>query len=731
MLYGHVGAWATDATKAVDNSALVITTNDDSDLSSFTIDLGNNEGWMLQAKSEIRIIGNITQIGLNKLGNVIEELSSSWATPADNTLLNLSGATLSGVVTTMPAMSKVNRVTFPSGTDLKDISFPSNYTYGYSAPSAGVVNVYVASGTNSVPELTTAILDDASTTWVYVSGDGAAAYIATLTTEQQAKCSIPYNGRAEAIGGSIDGSHLTGLPSGTAVTEVTDLTVTGTLTSSDVTYIKGSLTGLKTLNLSGTTLSVSQLIDILESSSASVTVNANNISGWADVSSKYITAAMLAKMTGLTANDFISNLTNTTVNYVEDEASLVVTGILTSGDLSTVKNKLDANSTLTTLDVSHCANNSGEVAINDSYLSTSVATVSLPGNDYITYSGSQATKLENGALTIAIGSGSGNYADVATALNNSALSGLLNSGNVKHVKVTGELSETDLGNLHSIGSTYTGKVETIDVSAVTLASGVAWTSLSGDFGNAGLLLPNGTTTGTLTNANIFSVGDEILNATKNVAETFNDELEYFALSTGKSIVKTNATNSSELLALDGVNTVISNDGKGAVILPNHQVTAAEKAALVEKVPTLTYIYSPTSDSQTRAEQFVPDFVWVCQSGGLDDAVNTESKLQSAIYVKIVSDVVLNSADLNLKKSDGYGNEVSEVKVSYDGNHGWQFCDFSEATLDPSTVGDVKSAHNLPYRIILPNNVTNDQMAGFAANPNHGSLAAVYSYSGIP
>lgn len=581
-------------------------------------------------------------------------------------------------------------------------------------------------------------------------------------------------------GGSVQSNVETALD-GKAASKVKSLTITsGTLTTADVTYITGTLTGMTALDLSGATLSVSQLIDILEGSSASVTVNSANITGWADATGEYITAAMQEKLTGLTASDFVANLTNATPNYVVDGSALVVTGTIAAGDLTTIKGKLDDNSSLTTLDVSNCTNSSGNVNITDSNLSTNVATVSLPGNEYITYNGTQATALENGALTIAIGNGSGEYASISSALSDTNLSALLNSGDVKHVVVTGELSAADLGDVHNIGNTYTGKVESIDLSGITKASAAEWSSITGSFGNANVLLPQGTGITTLTDGNLFTVNNNVLTAKEVVTSTFADGVEYFSQKKNASIVVANlsGTSASTLLALSPVTAVLSeSNGRitptgevtsdvlsamnsitsatsfdfseatfasglsindltipsslTSLVLPNSFTTISD--ALRSKfaaASNLKYAYSPTSQNQTKAEQTTsPDLVWVNQPGGLNQAMINETKLMTGIYVKVESSVALNADDVNLStNNDGVTNHaINDADAT---NWPWQFIDFSGANLQQDVCLSYTKPHSKAYRIIMPDGWSGDQLAIIASlgSDKYGSLAAVYSYT---
>ena len=163
----------------------------------------------------------------------------------------------------------------------------------------------------------------------------------------------------------------------------------------------------------------------------------------------------------------------------------------------------------------------------------------------------------------------------------------------------------------------------------------------------------------------------------------------------------------------------------SLVLPEAQTVDATLAATLEGATNLKYAYSPTSDTQTKDEQFVADYVWVVHSGGLAQAVTNETTLKSAIYVKVESKstVALNTDDADLT------NKGILDPNPADGNHGWQYVDLSGTMLTAETALAFKAPHYKPYRIILPNDVvTNEHLAMFASNPNVGSIAAVYTYN---
>ena len=136
-----------------------------------------------------------------------------------------------------------------------------------------------------------------------------------------------------------------------------------------------------------------------------------------------------------------------------------------------------------------------------------------------------------------------------------------------------------------------------------------------------------------------------------------------------------------------------------------------------------------------------------QPGGLNQAICCETKLRSAIYVKVESSVALNADDVDLttnKVVTGYNDQeepiYSENFPINDGNatndnenYGWQYIDMSGANLQPDVCASsfTKPYASKAYRIILPNNWVLENMMGFQdrGSENYGNMAAVYSYSG--
>lgn len=133
---------------------------------------------------------------------------------------------------------------------------------------------------------------------------------------------------------------------------------------------------------------------------------------------------------------------------------------------------------------------------------------------------------------------------------------------------------------------------------------------------------------------------------------------------------------------------------------------------------LYYVYAPYSGTQGES-QIVADYVWVNKPGGLSKAFDEQTRLLSAWYMIVESTVALNDDDVNF-----WGSDPEHARSMQ-----YRYLDLSGANITPAVLANYKVTDNLPYRIILPNDWTGDMMAVFAANPNKGSIAAVYSYTG--
>ena len=164
--------------------------------------------------------------------------------------------------------------------------------------------------------------------------------------------------------------------------------------------------------------------------------------------------------------------------------------------------------------------------------------------------------------------------------------------------------------------------------------------------------------------------------------------------------------------------------------PESSVTPAMK-----NVSSLKYIYAPYSGTQDK-DQMVADYVWVNQPGGLWQAMENESRLNSAVYVKIACNV---AGGVQLNEDDAkFGNH--SISASSENDYPWQYIDLSGTFFGVAATNASTAPHDKGYRIILPDNLTGDHMAIFASKPEvdandnpdrgyRGKVAAVYSYSG--
>ena len=173
-------------------------------------------------------------------------------------------------------------------------------------------------------------------------------------------------------------------------------------------------------------------------------------------------------------------------------------------------------------------------------------------------------------------------------------------------------------------------------------------------------------------------------------------------------------------------------------LPASATPESSVTATMKSVSSLKYIYAPYNDTQ-NASQVVADYVWVCQAGGLWEAMEKESHLKTAVYVKIACNV---AGGVQLNEDDGkFGNHG--INASSENDYPWQYIDLSETYFGVAATNANTAPHSKSYRIILPNNLTGDHMAIFASKPEsttssnygdgsrgyRGVIAAVYSYSG--
>lgn len=509
MLCTSIGAWA-DISISYDGNTPIINTENDPDLSSLSLDTKDPYDNFYWAKlgeygvSKMVVKGSISEVGLQKIQSVLASYTSEFnGNNADekSRYLDLTQATFSGTVTSLQITdARIPSALLPAGTDVSGINFGSNIKYAYAASKdGGKANLYVSSSQTDIPSQVTSDIETIKTNGINVSGDGADAIIAKLKDAgvPEDKIKQPYNGKATAVGGHVQTDvEAACTAAGAEATDVKNLTVSGgTLTNDDVYYMTGTLTGLTTVDLTGTSATGDQIWDLLSSSHiTTIKLGADNLAQLKNVSGKTFTSDILAKI-GVSASSLASGMTTT--NYFIDGTTLIVTGNIDSSVDNNITSILSNNSSITTLDVAN-ATNTSEYTISEN---TQLKTVSLPGSGYVKYGG-DATKLIDGVLVVSLGEG-GDYNDVAAMT--ADLGTLL--GTVEHVKITGTLTESDLSNLFTADPSDSNKtlvcgksnIKTLDLSDATKLDNSVWTSnAKGSPCETAVLLPAGTD---LTNVN--------------------------------------------------------------------------------------------------------------------------------------------------------------------------------------------------------------------------------------
>ena len=464
-----MGGWA-QSTVTYDGSNPVITTNGDAGLSDVQYSWGGSVSnvWNLVSNWNITYLGvngNLSQTGLDRIQTDMNNENSTFGGNNDaerRRKLDLSGATFTGTITTLPDDSRLSGILLPPGTSLDNLTIGSNTQYVYSASDGtSPVNLYVSSDQTTIPsEITSDVINTINTNGINLSGDGSDNMKQLLIDAgvDASKIAQAFNGKVDVIGGSVQSDVETALTENSSTADkVKELTVTsGTLTNADVTYINGTLTGLTSIDLSSATATSTQIVSLLDNSSAtSITLGSSNINNLKNASGATIDMSKIAD--NVTGSQIASGMTNT--NYIIDGNTLIVTGLMSAQVESELNQILANNPDITTLDVSNATNTSdyniAEIA--------QITQVNLPSGGHVTY-GDENTNviaLVDGVLEVSIkADGTGDYTDVASML--SALSSVL--GDVKHLKITGDLTATDLANLfvESNNTTTIGGVSTIE-----------------------------------------------------------------------------------------------------------------------------------------------------------------------------------------------------------------------------------------------------------------------------
>lgn len=530
MLCVSIGTWA-DETFGTNNKSswsysdgtLTITLGENGDITESSWNYGNssNTPWSTATNDIKKVVFNMSSEVTTVDQNFLYIFSQNLPNVTTFDLSSLSSSQLALINVDNQNLGRNNVFKYPTGgaghvTSL--ILNASNYST-FTAAGGAKYNLFSVSGST----INGKIASDNDVDWSTVRGSANTLKVdgtcpidlstsgftsfnlndATITT-----VTVPNN--TTVIVKSADKSKVTAdnLSTVTFVEVSTDIECTANelaskidelntygLTPTSIKVTNGSLTDVNTAiaGISGFTLDITaitgtgdEIFTLLSSNATSITLGTSNLTTLKGVTGKTFTPALLAKIAdkSYSASSFASELT--TDNYILDGTTLIVTGELTAVRLAYIKSNFSG---IKSLDVSKCTNSSGNVSFTDSDIPTGVTTVSLPGNEYITYNGS-ATVLEKGAIVLNI--------ETAGTLQNKAESLQSTILNAEHVVITGTLNDTDLAWLHNLADngSYSNAsnavTKTIDLHTVTLAEGSSLSSLptGAAYGQAAILLPN-------------------------------------------------------------------------------------------------------------------------------------------------------------------------------------------------------------------------------------------------
>lgn len=169
----------------------------------------------------------------------------------------------------------------------------------------------------------------------------------------------------------------------------------------------------------------------------------------------------------------------------------------------------------------------------------------------------------------------------------------------------------------------------------------------------------------------------------------------------------------------------------SLVLPKDQTFSVGLKSKLTAATNLKYAYTPSSDCTATgpnqadennqstykyddSQNTIADYVWVNKAGGLAEALENEEQLRNSFYIKVASGVALTATDINF-------GALTNKPTNY------LFLDLSESIMTPTVADSYTVDDDIPYRIILPNNWSNADLAHFQANEHKGNLAAVYSY----
>ncbi len=699
--------------------------------------------WADGAKFDVAKSGNDVTVNFNNSGNYdMTRLSEAVSKFADNA----SGATLyiTGTASVADVVSVINQAcgsnqSSPwtinidlSGAAIADIADFNTSSSG----TVSVTNAQVVRFPASVTEITTSMVS-AFTAWVtgsgldyivvpstpallYVYDSNVTTIAETCLTDKK----VIVTGNPNASLTLTYGSVISSKPNITcsagqlkAIVEqnaidgvgVTSITITGTLTSDDITAINGlsSAGTLKTLDLSGATVDLSDITFassletvVLPVGSTSIPTSVLSLSNlklaYAYSLNSNQVSTFEAYVNGGLLSEAISPISNISLS---DNCVVKISGNLTAADITALNNKFSMCSDLDLTDATGIT--TGNLSGHYHYTIKLPKGTTIPANPNSWNKGGGSAKLvvfsisSDGQVISIWTNKAGDIASYVTA--NNTVAGYTG---VQYAFVSGSSGvnlETDISELttHLINIAkdpieYADCKVTInrDFSSDTMSTLI--TAAETKLAESSKTICTLIVTGSLSQTDLQSLDD---------ADTATRiDLSEATLASGASVNDIQVPASLVSLVLP----------KGC------QVTSGLETTLTS-LTYFKYVYSETTDNGAT----VPNYVWIAKTGVMSDVFANESSLVSSVYVKVAA-------------KTGVTLDASSVDLSETGMSNLAFLDVSESGLTTDAAASYKCPEvNIytGYRIILPNGWSGDDMAVFAANQNVGSIAAVYSYDG--
>ncbi len=800
MLCVSIGAWAnpvafgTNSTYEIDGSTITINVGTRGDLASWTtipsltgittVKVTGIIGSKQNASEDNNSIAN----GWGSDGMALKNFASC--------ILDLSGATMpigtyqgSPFIVIGENTSYSKNVLVPSEYASDPSTFPASQAYG--SISSNTINLYSINGSNlkaALGDLNTAniagVKGSCTTLEVYnfSSGNldssgfttidftnttltgttnvptGATVYVNTVDeksyiTGTNVNVQARFNGTATVAAGGNLGTNITsalnGYEANNNLSNITTLNITGQLTEADVTWLntnKSSLTGLKTVNLTGLSglgsgVSKSTIAAALPTGvtvnyppffySSADGVNTFNVLEQGSITSAALTAKGINNLTGTTK--IIGDINTSDISSIIaisdwdarrfDFSEATITGSMPRfyhDYLSPYRIILPAGSSAPTDE---------EVAYTSDEVAQTTNGIYNPYGDlkYIIIPASE----EGGHAKIFVNNPKNN--EMATAIDSYDIS-VINANNPSVIDVYNLNGAFDAANFttlqNSINSTWTSP-KTIVYHATMNPMVITGCNVTIDMNEA-----NGKSLATLISEAKAEVDKTI--PTGICSLTINGPLSAdditalnTAMGTGEDLASITTLNlgGATGMAQTAVDALAIPETLTRLTIPADRIVdgSLKTTLATSKFDNLTYVYSPSSDSQKpgkdqeslfdRTKNLVADYVWVNRQNALPTAFTNEEQLRNSYNIKVASSVALTDTDVNFAA-------LGDNKPS-----NYLFLNFSDANLTPAVAASYTVTDNIGYRIILPNNWTGDQMAVFAANPHCGNLAAVYSYNG--